>query len=389
MILTAMLDSFLKEMPWIPAYAKPAAFFALAPLITIGSFLLVPYMRDRMAILTTKLTSNFLIALAVVITGLQAILWAFMYYEAEVVGTATIRPAALALKDVILVSSAVVFGLLAIRLLKWFRLTRNKVVLSLGVQAAGSAPFAVLHLFPDFLPSPTPRIILDGIASSLVILILSMTLTMTSMSKVYYGQGWMKRMAPVLLAVALTTVFLVSSRLGVVWDVATLSILLFAFIIASPLQALNWFRLVPALPNATAKEYYRGMSYGLGLYMVATCSVGLRLAPVFPLSGFAGVSMMLPAACLSFATFTSSAAYFSITEDVRKQIRQATSFVASIGEAESTILTEQQVARFYDRLTGLARASGAVEEAAISKDEIYSYASALKRLQVPRTVKAE
>ncbi len=380
MVLGA-LDSILKEMPWVLGTAKQVAFFALGPLIVIGTIILLPYLRERISIVTPKATSNLVLSIAVVISGFQAVVWATMYYNVETVGNASINTMALLLKDTAILSSAVVFGMLGIRLARWYLRTKNKVVLSFGLQAIVTAVFALLHMLADYLPSPTPRIIPDALAASLVILVWAMYLVLIRMRRTYYGRDWLRNVAPLLVPWGLITLLLTSNRLGVQWDAITLTVLTLGFDLAPLGFMLGFFTLVPALPNQTAKEYYKGMGYGLGLYTMGTCGMGLRLLDVFPLSGFASLSMLLPAACLSFATFTSSASYFSISEDVRSQVRQATGFVTSIGEAESAISTEQQVTQFYDRFTGLAKASGAVEEAAISKDEIYSYASALKKIQ--------
>ncbi len=119
----------------------------------------------------------------------------------------------------------------------------------------------------------------------------------------------------------------------------------------------------------------------MGVLAASTCGIGLSLALAFPLSSFPSLTMLLPGAALAFAAFTSCASYFSISEDVRREIRQAEGFVTSISEAESMISTERQVTGFYDRFTSMARESRAVEEAAISKKEIYEYAAALKRIQ--------
>ncbi len=380
MVLGA-LDSILKEMPWVPGTAKQVAFFALGPLIVMGTIILLPYLRERISIVTPKATSNLVLSIAVVVSGFQAVVWGAMYYNVETVGNASISTMALVLKDVVILSSAVVFGMLGIRLARWYLRTKNKVVLSFGLQAIVTAIFALLHMLADYLPNPTPRIIPDALAASLVVLVWAMYLVLIRMRRVYYGKDWLRNVVPLLVPWGLITLLLVSLRLGVQWDTISLTILLFGFDLGPLGFMLGFFTLVPALPNQTAKEYYMGMGYGLGLYTMGTCGMGLRLLTSFPLSGFASLSMLLPAACLSFATFTSSASYFSISEDVRRRVRQATGFVTSMGEAESSILTEQQVSQFYDRITGLAKASGAVEEDAFSKDEIYKYADALKRIQ--------
>ncbi len=389
MILSG-LDSFLKEMPWVPAYAKPAAFYALAPLTIIGTVLLLPYIRGRMAIVTPKNTSSFLLRTAVVITGLEIVLWAAMFYTAEIEGTAGLRPAALFLKDAVLVSSAVVFILLGIRLLRWYQKTKNKVVVIYGVLTLVVAAFTLTQILPDFMSSPPPRVITDVFAAGILALSWISQPAVIMMLREYYGKRWIRHWAfDTLLwtgGIVTVTIFLVSNRLiayGLIpnWNIYVLTFLISVFILANSAYPLIFWELSRALPNANAKEYYRSMGYSYGLWAFGTCGLGLRLLPVFPLSGFASLTMMLPAAFLAYATFTSSAAYFSISEDLRGQIRQAAGFAASMGEAESIILTEQQISQFYDRFTGMAKASGAVEEAAISKDEIYKYADALKRIQ--------
>ncbi len=204
------------------------------------------------------------------------------------------------------------------------------------------------------------------------------------MNRSYFGRLLTWQTALYLPTVGLTLVLLLTNRLGIPVDVISKTGLLSGLALVSPAAMLAFFALVPAMPNPVAKEYFRSIGYAFGLWAVATCGMGLGLPAFFPLSGFASLSLLLPGAVLAFAAFASAAAYFSISEDVRSQIRQATSFVASIGEAESIISTERQVGEFYDRFSGMAKASGAVESSAISKDEIYQYAKALKKIQTAR-----
>ncbi len=385
MVLLGVLDTVLKEMPWVPAASKTFAFYVLGPVVAVGMIGLIPYIRERIAIVTPKATSNFVLTVAMVLSTFQLLLWGLLYYDAEFVGTSSVHATALLLKDVILVSSAVVFGLTGIRLLQWFRRTKNIVVLAFALVMLQISAFASLHTLPDFFSTPIPRIVTDGIAIVLASMFFFWVPPVIYMNRSYFGRLLTWQTILYLGLFSLTLVLLITNRLGIPVDVVSKTILLSGLALVSPAAMLRFFALVPAMPNLAAKEYFRGIGYAFGLWGIATCGMGLGLPAFFPLSGFASLSMLLPSACLAFATFTSAASYFSISEDVRSQIRQATSFVASIGEAESIISTERQVGEFYDRFSGMAKASGAVESSAISKDEIYQYAKALKKIQSART----
>ncbi len=275
--------------------------------------------------------------------------------------------------------------MLTVRLLRWYRRTGNAVVLLFSFNTAGLAFFAGLHALPDFLAKPVPRIIPDILAVSFMVAQWPAFLAVVVMQRASYGRNWWRYSAPLLLTIVMIDVLFSALRLGLVLDPNLRTILNFGLILSGPAWLVSYYLLVPALPNPTAKDYYKTMGYAVALYGIALCGMGLGLPLAFPLSGFPSLSMLLVGASLSFAGFASCAAYFSISEDLRRQIRQASGFLASIGEAESAILTEQQVTQFYDRFTGMAKASGAVEEAAISREEIYSYASALKRIQTAET----
>ncbi len=167
MVLLGVLDSVLKEMPWVPAAFKPFAFYVLGPVVAAGIIGLIPYIKERIAIVTPKATSSFILAIAIGLSVFQLLLWGFLYYDAEFVGTARVHATALVLKDAILVSSAGIFGLTGIRLLRWFRRTKNIVVLMFALALFLISAFASLHILPDLLSTPVPRIVTDGIAIAL------------------------------------------------------------------------------------------------------------------------------------------------------------------------------------------------------------------------------
>ncbi len=315
------------------------------------------------------------------VSGLQVLVWALMYYQVEVFGGASITTIAWVLKDVILVSSATVFALLATRLIRWYRRTLNRKVLLFGGFAAGNAAFAMLHLLPDFFAKPVPRVVVQSIAVSFLFVMGNGIPALILLYRTYYGRVWTRYLIPILVEMGLAYFLLGSAILGVTLDPNLRTVAVLGFIMAGPVYLWGYFLLVPKVLNSTAKGYYRGVGYGMGVLSASTCGMGLGLPLAFPLSGFPSLTMILPGAALAFAAFTSCASYFSISEDVRKQIRQAEGFVSSIGEAERVISTERQVTGFYDRFTSMARESHAVEAGAISENEIYEYVKALEKIQ--------
>ncbi len=387
------LDSALKEIrEWIPSNYRQVSFYLLGPIVAVGMVLLIPYLRSRVRIVTPKRTSSFIVAVAIAVSSFQAVLWALMYYQVLAVGTAQVNTLGLVLKDVAIVTGIALFAIVAARLLGWYRRTRNVVVLLFCVMPFGFIFFAALHMLSDYLLKPLPSLMLDGIAAGFMLLMWPPYLALILMQRAFFGGVRVRYLAPLTLAPVFITTLIVGVRLaghGVIPPLNTLQFnILVVGLFLSPLVYLwGFLLLVPALPNFTAKDYFRTVGHSVGLVGASSCGIGLGLPILFPLLGFPSLTMFLPSAAVSYAGFTSVASYFSISEDVRRQIREAAGFVASIGEAESMISTERQVGDFYDRFTGLAKASGAVEEAAISKDEIYKYADALKRIQRTSTVK--
>ncbi len=384
-LVLSSLDSFLKEESWVSPGAKQVAFFLIGPAIAAGMVMLVPYIKGRVAIVTPRRTSSFALSAAVVVSVIQLMAWALMYYQVEIVSITSISTIAWILKDTILASSAVIFALLATRLIRWYALTRNRVVLLFGGFVVGNVLFAVLHILPDFLGKPPPFMVTRAIGIAFIFLLWSGLSALMLLNRAYYGRLLTWYSIPVPLHMASATITIGSGIIPITLDPNVRTVTVIGLALAGPVYAWSYFRLVPALLNPTAKDYYRGVGYGMGLLAAATCGMGLGIPTVFPLSGFPSLSMLLPGASLDFAAFTSVASYFSIQEKIRKQIRQSEGFVSSLGEAESRISTERQVSEFYDRFTRMANASGAVEAAAISKDEIYQYANALKKVQHSRT----
>ena len=384
-MVLAVADSFLKEISFVPSAVKPISFFVLGPLIAAGVILLLPFSRRRIELITPRRMSKLVLGAAVGISSFQVGAWAFMFYQASWLGHGTINATALFLKDVILVSSAALFGVLMIRLLRWYGRTRNLVVLLFGVGSFGFALFAALHVLPDFISTSVPRIIPDALAISFLIHTWGYWPAMWLMIHAYYGVKWRRYLPPILAAPLFESAYLVVRRIGISLDPSLLTVINLGLIFSPLVYLWGIFILVPAIANPTGQDYYRTMGYSFGMTAAANCGMGLSLLTAFPLSGFPSLSMLLPAAALSFAGFTSTAAYYSISDDLRLQIRRSAGFIASIGEAESIISTERQVSEFYNRFTGLARESGAVEASSITKDEIFSYATAVKRIQKSRS----
>ncbi len=66
-------DSLLKEMLWVRTATKQVAFFALGPLVALGTLALLPYMRSRITIVTPRLTSNLVLVVTAVVSVFQAL----------------------------------------------------------------------------------------------------------------------------------------------------------------------------------------------------------------------------------------------------------------------------------------------------------------------------
>ncbi len=378
----------MKEQVWVPTQAKQFAFYLLGPIVAVGMVLVIPYIRSRLEIVTPRRTSNFILGVAIGISAVQIATWALMYYQVTLIGSPGISSTALFLKDFILVSSGVIFALLATRLLRWYGITRNRIVLLFGGFAAGDVVFVGLHFLSDYVGKPVPLILIQISAVTFLFLMWSGIGALMVLIWSYYKKA--KRLAFMLVVphVVLASIFMLAVIFRIVLDPNLRTITVFGLAIAGPVYLAGFFLVVPAILNRVAKEYYKGVGYSMGLLASATCGMGLGVTPVFPLSGFPSLTILSLGAGLAFAAFTSCASYFSIAEDVRKEIRKAERFATSMGEAETRIVIDQQVATFYDRFTGMAEASGAVEATAISKDEIYSYAAAVKRMQRTSSVPA-
>ena len=381
-VASSAVDSLLKEQPWVPDQWKQYAFYVLGPIAAIGMVLVIPYIRARLEIVAPRRTSNFVLGVVIGISVIAVVTWTLMYYEVTWIGSFSINSTALFFKDIVLGSSAVVFALLAVRLARWYGNTRNMVVLLYATFAAANVVFAGLHLLPDYLVKPTPLILIQATGVVFMFLLWSGVIALILLIGAYFGRT-RKWIAFILFAPVpiLTSIAILSAILQINLGPILLTTAIWGLILAGPLYLTGYLLVAPGAQNPIAKEYYRGLGYGIAMLAGATCGVGLRIPTAFPLSGFPSLTTLAHGACLAFAAFTSAASYFSISENVRKEIRESKAFVTSIGEAENIISVERQVATFYDRFTRMAQASGAVEAAAISKDEIYSYATALKRMQ--------
>jgi len=343
--------------------------------------LLIPYIRSRLEIVTPRRTSSFILAVAIGVSAVQIAAWAFMYYQATWTGSLSINSTALFLKDLILASSGIIFGLLAIRLFRWYAIARNRIVLLFGGFATGDVIYVGLNLISDYVGKPVPFSLTQLSASTFLFFLLSGTGALMVFIWAHYRKTKILAFALIVPDVVLASAFMLSVISRTVLDPTLRTITLFGLAIGGPVYLAGFYLVVPAVLNRVAREYYKGVGYGMGLLASATCGIGLGVTPVFPLAGFPSLTILSLGACLAFAAFTSCASYFSISEDVRKEIRKAGGFATSMGEAETQIAIDQQVSIFYDRFTGMAEASGAVEAAAISKEEIYSYAAAVKKMQ--------
>lgn len=388
MMVASVFDSAVKELTWMPSQAKVAAFYILPPIILAGIILLVPYLRAKMAIVTSGSGRRYAVNAYVGVTALVVAVWAVMYYQAITLGSPGIAVSQ-TLKDALIVFSIGVYALLARRLFSWYQKTKNIVVLLFGLNTIGLSVFVGGHLIADFVAKPLPRIIPDGLATIYIPTMGIYFLALIIMHRTYYGSLRNRYLAIITLGIMIIMVaaLFLALRLAIPISSDVRTVLSLGLELSAPMFLVSYLLLVPALPNETSKGYFRAVGYGIGLGGAATCGMGLGLFFAFPIPGFASMSMLIPAATLSYAGFLSSASYFSISEEVRKEIRGSTAFVASIGAAESLRSTDEQIKGFYDRFTGLAKESGAVEAAAISESDIYEYARALKKTQPTRKTK--
>ena len=382
-VVSSAVDSLLKEQPWVPNQAKQYAFYLLGPIAAVGMILVIPYIRARLEIVAPRRVSNFVLGVVIGISVIAVVTWGLMYYQVTWINSQSIYSTALFFKDIVLASSALVFALLAVRLVRWYSSSRNMFVLLYAGFALGDVVFTGLHLLPDYLAKPTPLILTQAIAATFMFLMWSSNVALILLVRAYFRNLILKWAGFFIVTphVILASVFMLSIIFQTPLDTTTRTIALLGLAMAGPVYLTGFLLVTRTVQNPIVKQYYRGLGYGIGLLAGATCGIGLSVAPVFPLSGFPSMTTLAHGACLAFAAFTSAASYFSISENVRKEIRESKAFVTSIGEAENRISVERQVTAFYDRFRRMAQASGAVEAAAISKDEIYSYATALKRMQ--------
>ncbi len=376
------MDSLLKEQPWVPDQAKQFAFYLLGPIAVIGMILVIPYIRARLEIVAPRRVSNFVLGVVVGISVIAAVTWALMYYQVTWIGPSSINSTALLFKDVVLAASIVTFALLAVRLARWYRNAPNRFVLLFTGFALGDVAFASMHILPDYVAKPTPLILIQATGVTFMFLMWTSVSALILLIRAYFGRT--RKWAAFFLFTwdpILQSVVILSAILQIKLSPTLLTISIWGLILAGPVYLTGYLLVAPAAQNPIAKEYYRGLGYGIAFLAGATCGMGLRIPTAFPLSGFPSLTTLAHGAVLAFAAFTSAASYFAISENVRKEIRESKSFVTSIGEAENQIAVERQVTMFYDRFTRMAQASGAVEATAISRDEIYSYATALKKMQ--------
>jgi len=376
------VDSFLKEQPWVPSQWKQFEFYLLGPIAAIGMVLVIPYIRARLEIVAPKRISNFVLAILIGISVIAVATWSLMYYQVTLLGSNAINSTALFFKDLVGVSSAIIFALLGVRLVKWYGNTRNRFVLLYSGFALATVVFASLHVASDYVPQPRPYILIQAIAVTYMLLLWSGASALILLIRAYFGSA--KKWAAFILfapSPILQSLIMLSALFRIVLNPTLYTIGIWGLIVGGPVYLTAFLLVAPTVQNPIAKEYYRGLGYGVGMLAGATCGMGLGVPPLFPLSGFPSLTTLAHSAALAFASFTSAASYFSISENVRKEIRESKAFVTSIGEAENRIAVERQVTAFYDRFTRMAQASGAVEAGAISKDEIYSYATALKKIQ--------
>jgi hypothetical protein len=381
-LILSFLDSILKEQPWVPSAARTIAFYLVGPLMALGMILLLPYMSERLEIVKPRRTSKFVLGIAAVISVIELVTWGVMYFQVLVVGQGAISTVALYLKYLVLVFTAGVFFLVGSRLLGWYGRIRNLVVLLFSFHVLGFAIYALMQI-PNYTMRSIPQILLLGIGSDFLVYMWAGIIAVVILYRAYYVKIPKLYLVPVILYPLMVSTVLLSVMFSVTLEATLLSVLKIGFATAGLIYAWTYLRIVPALLNDTAKRYFRSVGYGIGFGAAATCGIGFVITPAFPLSGFPSLLLFLPAACLDFAAFTSSATYFSISEDIRREIRKSEVFISSIGDAESMMSTDRKVNDFYDRFKRLAKESGAVEESAFSKDEIYSLATAVRKTQGP------
>ncbi len=383
-VASSALDSLLKEQPWVPSQVKQFAFYLLGPIAALGMVLVIPYIRARLEIVFPRRVSNFVLGVVIGISVIAVVTWAIMYYQVTWISTSSINSTALFFKDIVLGSSAVVFALLTVRLARWYGSSRNGFVLLYASFALGDVVFSSLHILPDYLAKPTPLVLIQATAVAFMFLMWTSNGALILLVRAYFERRRLRKWAAFSLVtphVILATAFMLSVVFQMPLDPTTRTITTLGLAMAGPVYLTGFMLVASAVQNPIAKAYYRGLGYGIGLLAGATCGMGLGVAPIFPLSGFPSLTTLSHGACLAFAAFTSAASYFAISENVRKEIRESKAFITSIGEAENRISVERQVNAFYDKFARMAEASGAVEAAAISKDEIYSYAAAVKGMQ--------
>jgi hypothetical protein len=363
----------------VPSIAKTIAFYLIGPLMALGIVLLLPYLSDRLNILKPQRTSNLVLLIAAAISIIGLVIWGLMYYQVLSVSTKALNVVPLFLKDLVLVFSAVVFFLVGSRLLGWYGRIRNPVVLLFSIQVLGYGIYLLIQLLPDYIGKPT--ILVQSIGFDFLVFMWTGIIALVFLYRSYYIHVPRLYLVPVILYPLMVSTVLLSVMFSITLEATLSSVLRIGFATAGLIYAWTYLRIVPAVLNETAKRYFRSVGYGTGFAAAATCGIGFGILPVFPLSGFPSLLLLLPAASLIFAAFTSSASYFSISEDIRRQIRKSEVFISSIGDAESMMSTDRKVNDFYDRFKKLAKESGAVEESAFSKDEIYSLATAVKKTQ--------
>ncbi len=384
------LDSALKELPGVPVYLRNEAFYALPPLLVVGSILLFPYARSRLAIVTPRSVTRYLLIAMIGISLLTALTLGIIYYQqAPFDGTnvGAISSSALVLKDVILAASIGAFSLRGFRLLQWYGRNRNVVVLAFALSSFGVVSFAAFHMIRDYSGEPVPDLVLNGTATSFISFVLLTHTSLILMLRAYFvGFGWIKFTAVVVSAPALfipNLIVMGYPQLQLRVNPPLSAILDFGLVIGGPVLLWAWYLLAPLFTNPVARGYFETFAYSYGLFAGSTCGMGLMLGLTFPLSGYASLFAFFASATLSFAAFASLASYFSITEDLRRQIRESTGFFTAIGEAETGITMERQLVGFYSTFSELARASGALEASAFTKEEIQSYIASLKKVNKP------
>ncbi len=384
--LDSLVKEWLSQLPWwiSPTTATAIqndAFFVLPPLTVTGIILLIPYSRSRFVAITPRSVTRSLLIAVIGVSAFEAVILGVLYYQQLLSGSA-LNSTALVVKDVILVSGIGVFSLRGFRLLQWYSRIRNYVVLAFALSSFGIVSFAAFHLVRDYVWKPVPTYVLNGIAASFIAFVILTHTGYIPMLRAYFrGFRWVGLGVLLLISPALilpNLLILGFPQLGLHAYPPLSTILVFGFILAGPVLFLGWYSIAPFFKNRVASDYFRTFAYSYGIFAGSTCGMGLALSLSFPLAGYSSLFAFFVSAALSYSAFASLAAYFSITEDVRREIREATGFFTSIGEAEKSISIDRQLSGFHDRFFNLAKASGAVEASALTKDEIYSYAKVMK-----------